>query len=84
MFNDPNYYIGYDITKIAPIAAEADAADEAGYVSGMKQVAEQIVEDAASGVLFLFPNITVANADLQGLPENAIIEALDLTDLSWK
>ena len=37
-----------------------------------------------SGVLFLFPNITVAKAELQGLPENAIIEALDLTDLSWK
>ncbi|WP_125099947.1 ABC transporter substrate-binding protein [Leucobacter chromiireducens] len=84
VFNDPNYYIGYDNTKIAPIAAKADEADEAGYVSGMKQVAEQIVDDAASGVLFLFPNITVAKAELQGLPENAIIEALDLTDLSWK
>ncbi|WP_336662455.1 ABC transporter substrate-binding protein [Leucobacter sp. USHLN154] len=84
VFNDPNYYIGYDNSKIAPIAEEADAADEDGYVDGMKQVAEQIVEDAASGVLFLFPNITVAKADLQGMPENAIIEALDLTNLSWK
>ncbi|WP_053386610.1 ABC transporter substrate-binding protein [Leucobacter japonicus] len=84
VFNDPNYYIGYDNSKIAPIAAEADAADEAGYVEGMKRVSEQIVDDAASGVLFLFPNITVAKAGLQGMPENAIIEALDLTDLSWK
>ncbi|WP_200331317.1 ABC transporter substrate-binding protein [Leucobacter sp. L43] len=84
VFNDPNYYIGYDNSKIAPIAEEADAADEDGYVDGIKQVAEQIVEDAASGVLFLFPNITVAKADLQGMPENAIIEALDLTNLSWK
>ncbi|MGW9022031.1 ABC transporter substrate-binding protein [Leucobacter chromiiresistens] len=83
VFNDPNYYIGYDNSKIAPIAEEADAADEEGYVAGMKQVAEQIVDDAASGVLFLFPNITVAKADLQGMPENAIIEALDLTNLSW-
>lgn len=83
VFNDPNYYIGYDNSKIAPIAEEADAADEDGYVDGMKQVAEQIVDDAASGVLFLFPNITVAKADLQGMPENAIIEALDLTNLSW-
>ncbi|WP_053351805.1 ABC transporter substrate-binding protein [Leucobacter musarum] len=84
VFNDPNYYIGYDNSKIAPIAAEADAADEAGYIEGMKQVSEQIVDDAASGVLFLFPNITVAKAGLQGMPENAIIEALDLTNLSWK
>ena len=84
VFNDPNYYIGYDNSKIAPIAAEADEADEAGYVDGMKQVSEQIVADAASGVLFLFPNITVAKAELEGMPENAIIEALDLTNLSWK
>ncbi|RGE20325.1 ABC transporter substrate-binding protein [Leucobacter sp. wl10] len=84
VFNDPNYYIGYDNSKIAPIAAKADAADEAGYVDGMKQVAKQIVDDAASGVLFLFPNITVAKANLQGMPENAIVEALDLTNLSWK
>ncbi|UOR00760.1 ABC transporter substrate-binding protein [Leucobacter allii] len=84
VFNDPDYYIGYDNSKIAPIAAEADQADEAGYVEGMQQVARQIVDDAASGVLFLFPNITVAKAGLQGLPENAIVEALNLTDLSWQ
>lgn len=83
-FNDPDYYIGYDNSTIAPIAAEADAADEAGYVAGMQEVARQIVDDAASGVLFLFPNITVSKAALQGMPENAIIEALDLTNLSWQ
>lgn len=84
VFNDPDYYIGYDNSKIAPIAAEADAADEDGYIEGMQQVARQIVDDAASGVLFLFPNITIAKAGLQGMPENAIIEALDLTNLSWQ
>lgn len=84
VFNDPNYYIGYDNKVIAPLAEKADAADEAGYVDGMKQVAQQIVDDAASGVLFLFPNIVVAKADLQGLPKNAIVESLNLTDLSWK
>ena len=50
----------------------------------MQEVSEKIVEDAASGVLFLFPNIVVAKADLQGLPENAIVEALNLGDLSWQ
>ncbi|MBP1325788.1 peptide/nickel transport system substrate-binding protein [Leucobacter exalbidus] len=83
VFNDPNYYIGYDNSKIEPIAAKADAADEAGYIDGMKQVSRQIVDDAASGVLFLFPNIVVSKANLEGIPENAIIEALDLTDLRW-
>lgn len=84
VFNDPDYYIGYDNSEIAPIAAAADEADEAGYISGMQEVSEKIVEDAASGVLFLFPNIVVAKADLQGLPENAIVEALNLGDLSWQ
>ncbi|MBC9928265.1 MULTISPECIES: ABC transporter substrate-binding protein [unclassified Leucobacter] len=84
VFNNPEYYIGYDNSVIAPLAAAADQADEAGYVSGMQDVARQIVDDAASGVLFLFPNIVVAKAGLEGLPENAIIEALNLTDLHWK
>lgn len=83
VFNNPDYYIGYDNSVIEPIAAEADAADEEGYVEGMKEVARQIVDDAATPVLFLFPNIVVTKAELQGMPENAIIEALDLTNLSW-
>lgn len=84
VFNNPDYYIGYDNSTIAPLAEAADAADEEGYVEGMQEIARQIVDDAGSGVLFLFPNITVTKAELQGLPENAIIEALDLTQLSWQ
>ncbi|KUF06134.1 ABC transporter substrate-binding protein [Leucobacter sp. G161] len=84
VFNNPDYYIGYDNAKIAPIVAAADQADEAGYIEGMQQVQQQIVDDAASGVLFLFPNIVITKSDLQGVPENAIVEALNLTELSWK
>ncbi|QZY51256.1 ABC transporter substrate-binding protein [Leucobacter tenebrionis] len=84
VFNNPDYYIGYDNLKIAPIAAAADEADEQGYISGMQDVQKQIVADAASGVLFLFPNIVITQADLEGMPENSIVESLDLTGLSWK
>ena len=84
VFNNPDYYIGYDNSKIAPIAAAADEADEQGYISGMQDVQKQIVADAASGVLFLFPNIVITQADLEGMPENSIVESLDLTGLSWK
>jgi len=84
VFNNPDYYIGYDNAKIAPIAAKADAADEQGYVSGMQEVQQQIVDDAASGVLFLFPNIVITQSGLEGMPENSIVEALDLTGLAWK
>lgn len=83
-FNNPDYYIGYDNSTIAPLAAEADIADEAGYIEGMREVQKQIVADAASGVLFLFPNIVITKSGLEGVPENAIVEALDLTSLSWK
>ena len=84
VFNNPDYYIGYDNSKIDPLVTEADQADEDGYISGMQDVQRQIVGDAASGVLFLFPNIVISKSDLQGVPENAIVEALDLTGLSWK
>lgn len=84
IFNNPDYYIGYDNAKIAPLAAAADQADEAGYISGMQDVQRQLVDDAASGVLFLLPNIVIAKAELTGVPENAIVEALNLTELGWK
>jgi peptide/nickel transport system substrate-binding protein len=83
MFNNPNYYLGYDNAKIKDLAATADAANEAGYVDGMKQVARTISEDAAADVLFLFPNIVVANAGVTGLPVNSVTEALDLSTVGW-
>ncbi|MGP9651799.1 ABC transporter substrate-binding protein [Glutamicibacter sp. AOP38-B1-38] len=84
MFNNPDYYLGYDNSKIKDLAAEADAADEAGYVDGMKQVVRTIVDDAAANTLFIFPNIVVAKAEVSGIPANSVTEALDLTNLGWK
>jgi peptide/nickel transport system substrate-binding protein len=84
MFNNPNYYLGYDNSKIKDVAAAADSADEAGYTSGMKQVARTIAEDAAADALFLFPNIVVAKAGVTGVPANSVTEALDLSAIGWK
>ncbi|QTG82606.1 ABC transporter substrate-binding protein [Arthrobacter crystallopoietes] len=84
MFNNPDYYLGYDNSKIKDKAAEADAADEAGYVSGMQDVVRTIVDDAAANVLFIFPNIVVADANVTGIPANSVTEALDLTNIGWK
>lgn len=83
-FNNPNYYIGYDNSKIKDLAQTADAADETGYVEGMKKVVRTITDDAAVDVLFLFPNLIVAKADVTGLPKNSVTEALDLTAAGWK
>ena len=84
MFNNPDYYLGYDNSAIAETAAAADTADEAGYVSGMQEVVRTITDDAAAGVLFLFPNIVVAKADVTGIPANSVTEALDLGSIGWK
>ena len=35
------------------------------------------------GFLFEYPNIVVANKDVQGVWENALILAVDLTAVSW-
>lgn len=84
IFNDPDYYIGYDNSKIKADAAAADKADEAGYVEGMKKVVRTIVDDAAADTLFLFPNTVLAKAEVTGIPANAVSEGLDLSNIGWK
>lgn len=84
MFNDPDYYLGYDNSDIKKLAAEADAADEEGYIEGMQEVVRTITDDAAANVLFIFPNIVVAKAGVTNIPENSVTEALDLTNIGWK
>ncbi|MEG2578607.1 MAG: ABC transporter substrate-binding protein, partial [Glutamicibacter sp.] len=84
MFNNPDYYLGYDNSGIEELAAKADAADEAGYVDGMKKVVRTIVDDAAADTLFIFPNIVVARAEVTGIPANSVTEALDMTNIGWK
>jgi peptide/nickel transport system substrate-binding protein len=83
MFNNPDYYIGYDNSKIVDEAAAADAADESSYVAGMKNVVRTIVNDAPVDTLFIFPNISVAKAGITGLGANSVTEALNLSTIAW-
>ena len=83
MFDNPDYYIGYDNSKIKDEAAAADASDEANYVEGMKNVVRTIVDDAAADTLFIFPNISVAKAGITGLGANSVTEALNLAPIAW-
>jgi peptide/nickel transport system substrate-binding protein len=82
--NDPDYYIGFDNSEIAPIAAAADAGTTEEWIEGMKEVARITAEQVASLPLFLFPNIVVADAALEGIAANAVTESLDLTNLAWR
>ncbi|WP_206678143.1 hypothetical protein, partial [Salmonella enterica] len=45
----------------------------------MRKAAEIISTDAAADFLFLLPNLVVADADIQGIPTNAVTEGFDLT-----
>ena len=83
MFNNPDYYLGYDNTAVAPVAAAADAADDAGYVDGMKEVVRLITDDAAADALFIFPNIVLAKSGVTGVPANSVTEALDVAGIGW-
>lgn len=82
IYNDPDYYVGYDNSKIAPLAAEADAGSEQEYTDTMKQVVRIIEEDAASANLFMFPNIVVSRATVSGIPENAVTEAFEVATIA--
>ncbi|RAF08460.1 ABC transporter substrate-binding protein, partial [Burkholderia multivorans] len=56
---------------------------EEEYISGMKDIARTITEDAAADFLFLFPNLVVAKADVAGIPVNRVSDAFRIADLSW-
>lgn len=80
----PDYYTGYDYSHIEDAVKKADTGSEEEYISGMKDVARTITEDAAAGFLFLFPNLIVADAQVDGLPENFVSDAFPIATLSWK
>ncbi|GAA4474588.1 ABC transporter substrate-binding protein [Rhodococcus olei] len=78
-FGNPKFYWGYDNPAVTALLAEADAADDAGCVTRMREVARTITDDAAADWLFLFPLLVVADSDLTGLPRNATSLALDVS-----
>ena len=78
-----DYYTGYDDAKIRELAEKADTGTEEEYISGMKDIARTITEDAAADFLFLFPNLVVAKADVAGIPVNRVSDAFRIADLSW-
>lgn len=76
----PDYYLGYDWSRIADQVRRADTGSDADYVEGMRAaVRRAFVDDAVADPLFLMPNLTVARRAVVGLPRNSPTTALDLT-----
>ncbi|HEX5995699.1 MAG TPA: ABC transporter substrate-binding protein [Jiangellales bacterium] len=82
IFGNPDYYFRYDSQQVRDLLAQADTGTPDEQVDAMKQVARTIAEDAAADWLFLLPNLIVATADVQGLPQNRVSESFDLTAIS--
>ncbi|MBO3749957.1 ABC transporter substrate-binding protein [Streptosporangiaceae bacterium NEAU-GS5] len=72
-YGDPGFYWGYDDEQVIDWVKQAEQADSTDAQTALlKQVNRQIAEDAASDWLYLYPQIVVASADLQGYPINGL------------
>lgn len=82
VFGDPKYYTRYDNKQLQADLAAADSGTPEEQVTLMKKAARELSEDAAGDVLFVLPNLIVAEKGITGLPKNAITESFDLAGLA--
>jgi peptide/nickel transport system substrate-binding protein len=80
-FGNPDFYWAYDNPEVQELLAEADRSDEDTHVELMREAARLISEDTAAEWLFLAPNLIIVGEGVQGVPENRVGEAFDLTVL---
>lgn len=77
----PDYYTQYTNPEVNRLEAEGLAGDQETFIADFKKVVTILADDAAAAWLWAFPNLMVADADVKGLPENAIGEALSVAGL---
>ena len=82
VFGDPKYYTRYDNKQLQTDLKAADSGSPEQQVTLMKKAARELSEDAAGDVLFILPNLMVAEKGITGLPKNAITESFDLAGLA--
>jgi peptide/nickel transport system substrate-binding protein len=79
-----DYYFNYDNPAFDKIIDELNlTSDEAKRSELFKQAQKILADDAVNGFLFELPKIGVWDAKLEGLWENAPIQANDLTKVKW-
>lgn len=77
-----DYYTRYTNPEVVKLLADGDAGTPDEYIADNKKVVEILADDAAAAWLWSFPNLMVADKDVQGLPKNQVGEAFVLTNLS--
>ncbi len=81
-WTDKTYYWHYNNAQFNKLVAEADRSDTPRFVALMKQASRILTTDAAADFLFLFPHISISDADISGIPANATSASFDLTNLA--
>ena len=79
-----DYYFNYDNPEFDDVMAKLEVTTEPEERQELYRRAQQILaEDAVNGFLFQLPKTGVWDARLEGLWENAPIQANDLTEVRW-
>jgi peptide/nickel transport system substrate-binding protein len=85
VYANPDYYFQYDSQAFRDIFAKLQAApDLAAFKAAIGDAQRLISQDCVNVFLFQYPNVTVADANLQGLWKSAPIFVNDVAGLSWK
>ncbi|WP_028034067.1 ABC transporter substrate-binding protein [Chelativorans sp. J32] len=72
-YGNPDFYWGYNNPKVVELIASSEtSASEAEQVEKLKEANRIIAEDAASGWLYLYPQIVVSSAGVSGYPVNGL------------
>jgi peptide/nickel transport system substrate-binding protein len=72
-YGNPDFYWGYDNPKVTALINSAEQSNTtAQQTADLKQANEQIVADAASDWLYLYPQIVVASTSISGYPLNGL------------
>lgn len=77
----PDYYTQYTNPKVAELEAAGLAGDQQTFIKDFKEVVTILADDAAAVWLWAFPNLMVAKANVEGLPQNAVGESLPVAGL---
>lgn len=79
---DPTYYTRYNNPAVQKLLAAGDAATPTEFIADYKKAVQLLADDAAAAWLWSFPNLIVADADVKGLPKNAVGESFVIANLS--
>lgn len=79
---EDDYYTRYVNPEVARLEAEGLSSDQETFIDDFRQVVTILADDAAAAWLWAFPNLMVADVDVEGLPENAIGESFVVSALT--